>query len=188
MNYKIKLKHITQKVEKFNLDYSKYISATPNFPIEGVLFRDISPLLANGKAFKSAIKEIADFAKELGTELVVGPEARGFIIGAAVANEMEIGFQPARREGKLPGEVINESYSLEYGKNTLEMEVNAVKKGQKVLLVDDLLATSGTINDTKILVERLGGIVVGAAFVVELSDLEGRESMKDLKIKSLVKY
>lgn len=170
------------------MDYSKFISATPDFPIKGVLFRDISPLLANGAAFKSAVGELADFAREKETELIVGPEARGFIVGAAVANEMGIGFQPARREGKLPGEVVKESYDLEYGQNTLEMEVSAIKPGQRVLLVDDLLATSGTINDTKKLVEKLGGVIVGAAFIVELKDLNGRDSIADLEIKSLITY
>ncbi|BDR56265.1 adenine phosphoribosyltransferase [Xylocopilactobacillus apis] len=170
------------------MDYSKFITSTPDFPIKGILFRDVSPLLADGQAFKSAIKEIAVFAKSVNADLIVGPEARGFIIGAALANEMGIGFQPARREGKLPGEVVKESYSLEYGENILEMEKNSVKKGQKVLLVDDLLATGGTIEDTRNLVKRLGGEVVGASFIVELSDLKGRDQIRDLKIQSLVTY
>ena len=170
------------------MDYKKFIKTIPDFPTEGILFRDISPLLADGEVFKSAIKDIAEFAKEVHAELIVGPEARGFIIGSAVANEIGIGFQPARRPGKLPGEVIKESYHLEYGENTLEMEVNSIQKNQKVLLVDDLLATSGTINNTRKIVEKLGGKVVGAAFIVELVNLNGRDSIQGIKIKSLVDY
>lgn len=170
------------------MDYAKYIMSTPDFPIKGIIFRDISPLLANGAAFKAAIQELAAFGQKVGAELIVGPEARGFIIGAAVANELTIGFQPARREGKLPGEVITESYDLEYGKNTLVMEKTAIKAGQKVLLVDDLLATGGTINDTKNLVERLGGKVVGSAFIVELLDLKGRDNVTGFPVHSLITY
>ncbi|MCT6893503.1 MAG: adenine phosphoribosyltransferase [Bombilactobacillus mellifer] len=175
-------------MKRFKLDYAKYITSTPDFPIKGIIFRDISPLLANGKVFKSAVKELANFGQKVGAELIVGPEARGFIIGAAVANELTIGFQPARREGKLPGEVISESYDLEYGKNTLVMEKTAIKTDQKVLLVDDLLATGGTINDTKNLITRLGGKVVGAAFIIELLNLKGRKNIGDFPVHSLITY
>ncbi|WP_283680350.1 adenine phosphoribosyltransferase [Lentilactobacillus sp. Marseille-Q4993] len=170
------------------IDFSDYIAAYKNFPEPGILFRDISPLLENGDAYKAATHEIVKFARERDVDMVIGPEARGFIVGCPVANEMGIGFSPARKQDKLPGEIVTASYDLEYGTASLCLRKNAVKKGQRVLVTDDLLATGGTIDATIRMVEELGGIVVGTAFIVELMDLRGRDKIKDYDILSLVQY
>ena len=169
--------------------YENYIASVPGFPKEGILFRDITPLLGDGKAFKNACKDIAKYAKKLGVDVIVGPESRGFIFGCPVATELNIGFVPVRKPGKLPRETISESYSLEYGENVLCMHKDAIKKGQKVLIVDDLLATGGTIKAAIKLVESLGGEVKGCAFIIELVDLKGRENIGDkYDIYSLLEY
>jgi adenine phosphoribosyltransferase len=170
------------------MDYKKFIQDVPNFPIEGILFRDITPLMADGNAFRSACAELTEFAKEVEAEVVVGPESRGFIFGCPIANNLGIGFVPVRKPNKLPRETIEVSYSLEYGKNTLCMHKDAIKPGQKVLIIDDLLATGGTIKAAIQLVEELGGIVTGVAFLIELEDLKGRELLKNYRIKTLMKY
>ena len=170
------------------MDYSKYVYAVKDFPIEGILFRDITPLMADGEAFKSSCQELVDFAKELGAEIVAGPESRGFIFGCPIAYELGVGFVPIRKPNKLPREVINVSYDLEYGSNTLCMHKDAIKPGQKVIIVDDLLATGGTMKAAIELVEKLGGIVVGLAFLIELEQLNGRKLLEGYKIKTLLKY
>ncbi|AQW20505.1 adenine phosphoribosyltransferase [Lentilactobacillus curieae] len=170
------------------IDFTQYIASYENYPEPGVLFRDISPLLENGDAYKAATNEIVKFARERDADMVVGPEARGFIVGCPVANELGIGFSPARKQDKLPGEIVSASYDLEYGQATLCLRKDAVKKGQKVLVTDDLLATGGTIDATIRMVEELGGIVIGTAFIVELEDLKGRDKIADYDILSLVKY
>jgi len=152
------------------------------------MFRDISPLMADGQAFHAATDEIVKYAKDKGVEMVVGPEARGFIVGCPVAYEMGIGFAPARKEGKLPRKTVKASYDLEYGQSALYMHEDAIKPGQKVLVTDDLLATGGTIGATIQLVEDLGGIVVGTAFLIELQDLHGRDKLKGYDIFSLMEY
>lgn len=170
------------------MDYKKYIASVPNFPIEGIMFRDITPLMANGEAFQAACDELTIFAKEVGAEVVAGPESRGFIFGCPIAYQMQIGFVPIRKPGKLPRETIDVSYDLEYGSNALSMHKDAIKKGQKVLIVDDLLATGGTIKASIEMIEQLGGEVVGLAFLIELTDLNGREKLENYKIKTLMQY
>lgn len=170
------------------MNYKDYIADVPNFPEEGIIFRDISPLMANGQAYAKAIKEIVAFCKDKHVDVIVGPEARGFIVGCPVAYELGIGFIPARKKGKLPRETIEKSYGLEYGESILQIHSDAIKPGQKVLVCDDLLATGGTIAATIELIEELGGEVVGTAFLVELLDLNGREKIKDYDLLSLTQY
>ena len=171
---------------KYN--YKDYIADVKDFPIEGILFRDITPLMADGNVFKQACDELSDFAKELGIDVVAGPESRGFIFGCPIAANLSVGFVPIRKPKKLPRETVEVSYSLEYGSNTLCMHKDAIKPGQKVLIVDDLLATGGTIKAAIELVESLGGIVSGICFLIELSDLNGRELLKDYNVKTLMTY
>ena len=144
--------------------------------------------MADGKAFQSACEELKDFATEIGTEVIVGPESRGFIFGCPIAYHLGIGFIPVRKPNKLPRETISVSYQLEYGENTLCIHKDAIKPGQKVLIIDDLLATGGTIKATIALVEKLGGVVAGLGFLIELSDLGGRQLLKNYKIKTLITY
>ncbi len=170
------------------MDYKKYIANVVNFPKEGINFKDITPLMLNGEAFKAACTDIVEYAREVGAEVVVGPEARGFIFGCPVAAEMGIGFAPIRKPGKLPRETEDIEYDLEYGSNTLSIHKDAIEKGQKVIIVDDLLATGGTVKATVDLIERLGGEVVGCAFLIELDFLNGRDLLKGYNIKSLINY
>lgn len=170
------------------MDLKQYVTTVENWPKEGITFRDITTIMDNGPAYKYATDEIVKYAKELGAEIVVGPEARGFIIGCPVAYALQIGFAPVRKPGKLPREVISVDYGLEYGKDTLTMHKDAIKPGQKVLICDDLLATGGTVEATVRLVEQLGGQVVGCAFLIELVELNGREKLGDLAIKALIQY
>ena len=160
------------------MNYKDYIETIPDFPIEGILFRDITPLLANGEVFYSAVKEIAEFAKSVGAEAVYGPESRGFMIGCPVATE----------PGKLPRKTVSAEYALEYGTNKLEITADSIVPGQKVIVVDDLLATGGTVEATVKMIEENGGIVAGIAFLIELVDLKGREKLKDYKVFTLMEY
>jgi adenine phosphoribosyltransferase len=170
------------------MNFEDYIINVPDFPIPGIQFKDITPLIGDGKAFHKAIGELAAFGKSLGATKVVGPDARGFIIGAPVAVLLEAGFIPVRKTGKLPREVMSYDYELEYGKNTLCMHKDAIKKGEKVVIVDDLLASGGTMEATIKLVEQAGGVVVGLAFVIELVDLGGRDRFPNYPIKALLNY
>jgi len=160
------------------VDLHNYVATVENFPEIGVDFRDISPLMGDGLAYKQAIDSIADFAKNLDVDLVAGPESRGFIVGSPLAYALNIGFIPARKGGKLPREAERASYTLEYGgENILEIHKDAIKPGQRVLIVDDLLATGGTINATREIIEKLGGVVAGVAFIIELEALHGRDKI-----------
>ncbi|MFD1038589.1 adenine phosphoribosyltransferase [Virgibacillus byunsanensis] len=170
------------------MDYKKYIKIVEDWPKKGVKFKDITPLMDNGVAFKSAVDEIVEFAREKEIDIVVGPEARGFIIGCPVSYALGIGFAPVRKEGKLPREVIKVDYGLEYGSNVLTIHKDAIKPGQRVLITDDLLATGGTIEATIQLVEELGGIVVGCAFLIELSYLDGLSKLDGYDVLSLMSY
>src|SRR5690625_95258 len=170
------------------MDYKKHITIVENWPKEGVQFKDITPLMANGNVFSAAVNDIIAYAKENEVDLIVGPEARGFIIGCPVAYAMEIGFIPVRKAGKLPREVISVDYGLEYGKNVLTIHKDAVQKGQRVLVVDDLLATGGTIEATIKLVEQLGGVVAGCAFLIELAYLNGISKLQGYDVLTLMKY
>lgn len=170
------------------MDLKQYVTIVENWPKEGIRFKDITTIMDNGPAYKYAVDEIVKYAKEVGAEVIVGPEARGFIIGCPVAYALEIGFAPVRKPGKLPREVISADYGLEYGKDTLTMHKDAIKKGQKVLIVDDLLATGGTVEATVNLIQQLGGEVVGAAFMIELTYLDGRDKLKGIDIRTLISY
>lgn len=170
------------------MDLKKYISEVPDFPKEGILFYDITTLMQDGKAFHEATAQIIEFAKKVKADIVVGPESRGFIFGCPVSYELGIGFVPVRKPNKLPRETISYSYELEYGKNELHMHKDAITKGQKVLIVDDLLATGGTIEAAIRLVESLGGEVVGCAFLIELKELHGRDKLKDYEVLTLMEY
>ncbi len=170
------------------MDFKQYIADIPDFPQAGIMFRDITPLMADGKAFHEACARLVAFAKDVGAEVVVGPESRGFIFGCPVAYELGIGFVPVRKPGKLPRETISVKYDLEYGSNELHVHADGIQKGQKVLIVDDLLATGGTVDATIQIVEKLGGEVVGCAFLIELEGLKGRELLKDYKVCTLMSY
>ncbi|KRN94071.1 adenine phosphoribosyltransferase [Pediococcus stilesii] len=170
------------------LDLRDYVASIQDFPEKGVTFRDISPLMGDGEAYHQATDEIIKFARDKGVEMIVGPEARGFIVGCPVAYALGVGFAPARKKGKLPRETVKATYDLEYGESALYLQKDAIKPGQKVLVTDDLLATGGTIAATIRLVEQLGGIVVGTAFLIELKDLNGREKIKDYDMLRLMEY
>lgn len=170
------------------MDLYNYIESIQDYPQEGVVFRDITSLMADGGAFRHATCRIADYASQRGAELICGPEARGFIIGCPVAVELAKGFIPVRKAGKLPRPTQAVDYGLEYGEDRLEIHVDAIKEGQKVVIVDDLLATGGTVEATASLVEQLGGQVVGMAFLIELCHLKGREKIKNYDIFSLLRY
>ena len=165
-----------------------YVAAIEDFPMEGILFRDITPLMADGEAFSYACEQLIEYAKKIGAEVVVGPESRGFIFGCPVANELKIGFVPVRKPNKLPRETISYKYDLEYGSNELHIHKDAIKPGQKVLIIDDLLATGGTVEATIKLVEQLGGQVVGNGFLIELEDLKGRELLSGYDVYALMKF
>lgn len=170
------------------MNLKDYVTVVEDYPKKGITFKDITSIMDNGKAYKYATDEIVKYAKELNTELIVGPEARGFITGCPVAYALEIGFAPVRKPGKLPRETVSVDYDLEYGKDTLTIHKDAIQPGQKVLIVDDLLATGGTIGATIELVEKLGGIVVGCAFLIELSYLNGRKKLKGYDMRALMTY
>ncbi|TFB24905.1 adenine phosphoribosyltransferase [Filobacillus milosensis] len=170
------------------MDYKEYITIVEDWPKEGIKFKDITTLMDNGKAFKSAVDEIVEYAKKRDVDIVVGPEARGFIVGCPVSYALEIGFAPVRKEGKLPRDVIKVDYGLEYGKDVLTIHKDAIKPGQRVLIIDDLLATGGTIEASIDLVEQLGGEVVGCAFLIELTYLDGRDKLKDYDVLTLMQY
>ncbi|TCL35828.1 adenine phosphoribosyltransferase [Anaerospora hongkongensis] len=170
------------------MDYKSKIRVIPDFPTPGIRFKDITTLLQDKEAFRLAIDDIAAaFANEK-IDVVVGPEARGFAVGAPVAYKLNAGFVPIRKPGKLPGEVLHYEYSLEYGKDALEVHRDAITPGQKVLIVDDLLATGGTAQATAKMVEQLGGEVVGLGVLIELTYLKGREMFPDCRIVSLAQY
>ena len=170
------------------MNLEKYISIVPNWPKEGISFKDITTLMADGEAYKYATDQIVNYAKEKKVDVVVGPEARGFIIGCPVSYSLGIGFVPVRKPNKLPREVISYQYDLEYGSNTLTMHKDAIKPGQRVLITDDLLATGGTIEATIKLVEELGGVVAGLAFLIELVELKGRERLSKYPMITLMQY
>ena len=163
-----------------------YIRDIPDFPKAGVVFKDITPLLANAEGFKAAIDALADPYAEAGVTKVLGAEARGFILGGALAYRLGAGFIPARKPGKLPWTTTSAEYALEYGTDQLEMHVDAVEPGDRVLIVDDVLATGGTASAKADLVTRAGGVVVGFAFLMELDFFHGRDKLGDHEIVSLM--
>ena len=159
-----------------------------DFPTEGILFKDITTLLKDGPASASVIDPLASKYHTAMVDVVVGVESRGFIFGGALAHQLKAGFVPVRKRGKLPARTIEEEYALEYGRDVLAVHEDAIRPGQKVLVVDDLLATGGTMAATLRLVERLGGKVVGAAFLIELAFLKGRERLPGYDLESLIIY
>ncbi len=170
------------------MNLKDYIYDVPNYPKEGILFKDITPLLQNGQAFNMATNELSKFAQECGATIIMGPESRGFIFGCPVANKLNLGFVPVRKPGKLPRETIEEKYDLEYGSNTLCIHKDAIKKGDKVVIIDDLLATGGTLEAAIKLVNKCGAKVVGIGCVIELVDLNGREKLNNVNVKCLISY
>lgn len=170
------------------MDIKSLIRTIPNFPIEGVMFRDITTLIKDPDGLRETMTQIKNATDDLEYDVVVGPESRGFIFGVPLAIMKGKGFVPIRKPGKLPGEVVSVDYSLEYGTNTLEMHTDALKPGQKVLIVDDLLATGGTALAIAKLVEKAGAVVSGFAFVIDLVDLKGRELLKDYQVRTLVEF
>jgi len=170
------------------MNFAQHIRSIPDFPKKGIVFRDITTLLKNPRAFSAAVDALADHFNNSGANIIVGPESRGFIFGAALAYKMKLSFVPVRKPGKLPAETVSETYLLEYGSDTIEMHKDAVKSGDKVLLIDDLLATGGTMEAACRLVEKLGGIIVGIGFLIELSFLPGREKLRKYPVFTLIDY
>jgi adenine phosphoribosyltransferase len=170
------------------MDLASTIRSVPDFPIEGILFYDITTLLKDPAALKESIDQLVERYRDAGVDAVVGIESRGFIFGTPLAYQLGVGFVPVRKPGKLPAETAAESYELEYGTNTIEIHVDAIEKGQKVLIVDDLLATGGTAQATCRLVKKLGGEVVAVAFLIELDFLRGREKLQGYNVFSLLHY
>ena len=170
------------------VDLRTKIRDIPDFPKPGIVFKDIMPLLADAEALQTAVDDLAEWARPLEIDYVVGAEARGFILGSALAYTLSCGFIAARKPGKLPYLTVGAKYALEYGFDALEMHVDAVPKGARVLVHDDLLATGGTAKAKIDLVEQLGAEVVGLAFVVELSFLGGRDKLYPYRVHSLIQY
>lgn len=170
------------------MDFKQYIASIQDYPKEGILFRDITPLMQDGEAFKEACNRIIEFAKKVGAEVIVGPESRGFIFGCPVAKELGIGFIPVRKPNKLPRETVSIEYELEYGSNVLQMHKDAIKPGQRVLIVDDLLATGGTVDGAIKMVESLNGNIVGCSFLIELTGLNGLDVLNGYEVFSLIQY
>ena len=165
-----------------------YVREIADYPSEGVVFRDITPLLGDAQVFAQAVGAIVDGFSGIAVDRVVGVESRGFIFGAPVAYRMGAGFVPVRKAGKLPWAVVREEYQLEYGSDKLEIHRDAIHPGERILIVDDVLATGGTAAATATLVETLGGVVAGFAFLLELDELDGRSRLEDRTIKSLLHY
>jgi adenine phosphoribosyltransferase len=170
------------------MDFKELIRIVPDFPKQGISFKDITTLLKDPEGYKAAIDELVAICKDLNADVIVGPEARGFLTGAPLAYALGKGFVLIRKPGKLPSETEKIEYALEYGTDQLEIHKDAIKPGQKVILVDDLLATGGTALATTQLVEKLGAEVVGLVFLIELTGLNGREKLKGYHVQALVDY
>jgi adenine phosphoribosyltransferase len=170
------------------MDLKAYVRDVPDFPKPGIMFKDITPLLQDPLALRYAIDKLAEFGVPRKPDVVLGAEARGFILGAALAYSLGAGFVPARKPGKLPWRVSQADYELEYGMDSLQMHQDAIRPGQRVIVHDDLLATGGTARAKIDLVERAGGLVVGVAFLIELSFLGGRDKLKGYDVLSLMTY
>lgn len=170
------------------MDFKDYIRVIPDFPQPGISFKDITTLLKNGEKYREAINEMRKLVSDLKIDLIAGPEARGFVVGAPLAYALGVGFIPIRKSGKLPGKTIQVEYDLEYGQDCLAMHEDAIIAGQNVLIADDLLATGGTISTSVSLVRKLGGNVIGAAFLIELAELQGRNKLTDVEVFTLMTY
>ena len=170
------------------MDLKKAIREIENFPKEGINFKDITTLMQDGETFKYTIDAFINELKDKNVDVIVGPEARGFLMGTPVAYGLGVGFVPVRKPGKLPRETVNETYDLEYGQDELCIHADAILPGQKVVIIDDLLATGGTVEAIIKMVERMQASVVGVAFVIELDDLKGREKFKDIPVCALTHF
>lgn len=170
------------------MELKESIRIIEGFPKEGISFKDITTLLQDKKAFKAAVDGLVNHLKDKNIDIVVGPEARGFLFGTPVAYALDAGFVPVRKKGKLPAETISMEYDLEYGSDILEIHKDAIKPGQRVAIIDDLLATGGTMESVVKLIEQVGGEVVSLGFLIELTDLNGREKLKKYDVMSLIEY
>lgn len=172
------------------MDLTKYVASIEDFPEEGVIFRDVTPLMKDHDAFKNTIDQFVAWTGSLEgkVDIVAGPEARGFLFGCPVAYNINAGFVPVRKPGKLPRQTVCETYALEYGTNEVHIHADSINAGQNVIIVDDLLATGGTVEATVKLVEKLGGNVIGIAFLIELVDLQGRDKLQGYNVYSMLKY
>jgi len=168
------------------MDLENYIRDVPDFPKKGIIFKDITPLVGDPKALKDAADQLAAPYRNAAVGKVVGIESRGFIFASMVAERLGAGFVPIRKPGKLPAETVSESYALEYGTDTIEMHADAIGRGENVLMIDDLLATGGTMAAACNLVEKVGGKIVGVAFVIELAFLHGRDKLAGRDVRSLI--
>lgn len=170
------------------MDLKAKIREVPNFPKPGILFYDVTTLLRDAQAFARVVNRLSEFYRDEGIQKIVGIESRGFILGAPLALQLGVGFVPVRKPGKLPAEVYEKTYDLEYGSSSLAIHKDAIDRGERVLIVDDLLATGGTMAATVHLVGELGGVVVGVAVLIELVELRGRDRLKDQHVVSLLSY
>ena len=170
------------------IDLKSKIREVPDWPQAGVSFKDVTPLLADPEALSQTVADLAAWGAERNPDVVLGAEARGFILGAAIAKEIGCGFVPARRPGKLPPETVSATYQLEYGQNALELHPDLIGRGARVLIHDDVLATGGTVEAIAGLVEQLGGEVCGACFIIELAFLKGRERLAKYDLHALISY
>ena len=170
------------------MDLKETIRSIPGWPIEGVIFRDLTTLMQDPEAFRESCDVLYERYKDMDIDKIVGIDARGFVFGAVLAYKLNIGFVPVRKKGKLPYKTIRETYSLEYGEDTLEIHEDAVARGEKVVIVDDLMATGGTAGATVKLVKKLGAQILECAFIVELPDLGGRKQLPDCKIFSITEF
>jgi adenine phosphoribosyltransferase len=170
------------------MNFKDHIRVIQDFPQPGIRFKDITTLLNNGPVYKAAVDKLKEMVQHLQIDCIAGPEARGFVIGAPLAYALGIGFIPIRKSGKLPGECIEADYALEYGKDKLAIHKDAIQPGQRVLIADDLLATGGTISTSMHLIKELGGEIAGAAFLIELTYLNGRDKLRGIDVCSLIQY
>ena len=170
------------------MELKKTIRSIPDWPIKGVIFRDLTTLMQDPAAFRESCDILYKRYKDMNIDKIVGIDARGFVFGAVLAYKLDIGFIPVRKKGKLPWKTIQETYSLEYGEDTIEIHEDAIEKGEKVIIVDDLIATGGTIGATVKLVKQLGADIIECAFVVELPDLKGRDQIPGCKVFSITEF
>lgn len=170
------------------MDFKEHIRVISDFPKIGISYKDITTLLKNGELYRAAIDALVERIKPWRPEVIVGPEARGFLLGAPIAYALGIGFVPVRKQGKLPAKTISETYALEYGFDTLEVHADAIRPSERVVIVDDLLATGGTMLATANLMRKIGAEMLGMGFLIELTSLNGREKLADYPVFSLVQY
>ena len=170
------------------MNLTDYIKDIPDFPKKGIIFKDICPLLKSPEAWTKVMTQLGLFCEETTPDLIIGIESRGFIVGSALATRQRLGFVPIRKSGKLPGNVLKADYTLEYGEDELEIQIDAFEGNPRVLLIDDLLATGGTVNASTELIEKAGGQLVGCGFIIELNELNGRENVPNVPIRSLIRY